>query len=70
MHQTQSTIRLGDDGTLDTVIYCVACGREYRFNYDPSNTETEANAEYDAFVAECIAEIEAEHTCEEDPIHG
>ncbi len=26
---------LGDDGTLDTVIYCNECGQEQRYNYDP-----------------------------------
>lgn len=25
---------LSDDGTMDTVFACAACGREYRFNYD------------------------------------
>lgn len=27
-------IRLGDDGTLDTVLVCRECGQETRYNYD------------------------------------
>lgn len=28
-----NTFLLGDDGTLDTVVYCSECGREARYNY-------------------------------------
>lgn len=27
-------IRLGDDGTLDTVVVCRECGKEARYNFD------------------------------------
>lgn len=55
---------LTDDGTLDTVIVC-ECGREHRFNFEPSfetESEDEAAAEYDAFIDECIADVA--DTCE------
>lgn len=66
-----SKIHLADDGTMDTVIRCSECGEEFRFNYDPSfedepETEDEAQDRYDAFVDECIEEIEAEHECSAD----
>ena len=35
-------IRLGDDGTLDTVVVCTVCGEEARYNYDPCGTEERA----------------------------
>ena len=28
------SINLGDDGTMDTVVFCSECGQEYRFNFD------------------------------------
>jgi len=33
-HPKRYRMDLGDDGTLDTVYVCSACGREYRFNFD------------------------------------
>lgn len=55
---------LTDDGTLDTVVVCDTCGREHRFNFEPSwyVSEDEAAAEYDAFTDECIADVN--ETCE------
>lgn len=35
-------IRLGDDGTMDTVLVCDECGHEARYNYD-SNVDREDN---------------------------
>jgi transcription elongation factor Elf1 len=59
---SSNRIRLGDDGTMDTVLVCRDCGREFRFNFDvgPLSDET---PEYDAWVAGIIAETEAEHVC-------
>lgn len=34
-------IVLSDDGTLDTVLECNKCGKEFRFNYDPGPDELE-----------------------------
>ena len=63
-------ILLGDDGTLDTVLYCSWCGREYRFTYDPidrdeltDDMDATDEQRYDEFVAECLQEVEEEHTC-------
>ena len=64
------SIYLGDDGTMDTVLCCDLCGEEFRFNYaayDDDTLDAAADeARYDAFVDDCIAEIEAEHECEDD----
>jgi hypothetical protein len=69
------SIELTDDGTMDTVLRCDECGEEFRFNYDATggtedeydltNEEMEAKdeEEYNAFVDDCIAEIEQEHEC-------
>ncbi len=56
--------RLGDDGTMDTVIYCSECGQEQRYNFDSAeaNAETEDDA-YDAFVDWCLEDFESEHEC-------
>lgn len=68
-------IELTDDGTLDTVLRCADCGEEFRFNYQTADarpvdeigrppTEREQQADYDAWLAECIVDVTAEHTCE------
>lgn len=65
---------LTDDGTMDTVVRCADCGAEMRYNYqtgadDPTDTAEASDADadamrlYDAFVDECIADAESEHTC-------
>lgn len=61
---------LTDDGTMDTVIKCDECGHETRFNYDgPGDgladggtpyTDAECEQMYDEYVAECIAECDAD----------
>jgi hypothetical protein len=65
---------LGDDGTLDTVLVCRECGREYRYNYDgglewnghDEPTNDNKDGAYTAFVDECIADAEDSHICGED----
>lgn len=66
-------IVLVDDGTFDTVIRCDACGRVYRFTYDPNlpsanpdYTVADATADYDAFITGCIEEVTIEHACHVD----
>lgn len=63
-------IVLGDDGTLDTVIVCTKCGREFRFNFDPdmhnddpdNHTCTDGSCDcYDKFVERCIEDVKSEH---------
>lgn len=66
--------RLGDDGTMDTVLVCEYCGAETRYTYDPSGdegadeelTEQEALATYDAWVQQLIEEFDEEHECQEE----
>ena len=62
-------IELTDDGTLDTVLRCSACGEELRYNYDggrllcegtPGEAETQS---YDDFVNWAIEDVESEHKC-------
>ena len=64
------SILLGDDGTLDTVVFCSECGREYRGNFDPAMPDTidDIEEDYKAFVESFIADIEAEHVCGEDDV--
>ena len=60
--------RLGDDGTMDTVVVCEECGEEVRGTYmpdgDPTDTRTDEQA-YDDFVAWLLKDAEADHECEE-----
>ena len=57
------SILLGDDGTLDTMVYCSECKREYRGNWDPSGEEDDT---YDNFINWLIDEVTDEHVCGED----
>lgn len=62
-------IRLGDDGTMDTVFYCAGCSEEFRFTYMAENCTCEddpAECEdcYDDFVYECLHELQEDHECE------
>lgn len=70
-----SRIALGDDGSLDTVLKCIECGEEFRFNYQQSDvedqqgvelSEQERKADYDDWVKSLINETEAEHVCGEE----
>jgi hypothetical protein len=45
--------RLGNDGSLDTIIVCSDCGWEMRYHYDP----------YSDFVDWCLDDAEGEHEC-------
>lgn len=47
-----------DDGTLDTVVKCDRCGREHRFNFEPSFEDG-----YETFVDECLTEVDEECDC-------
>lgn len=70
-------IRLGDDGTMDTVLVCRQCGAEARYNYDgPNDIEAasvdgameqlaDADEQYRAFVAWAIEDFDSEHDCSE-----
>ena len=65
---------LTDDGTFDTVIRCDECGHETRFNFDNDHDDSddsdvigenfERRTAYDAFVADCIVQLDDEG-CEE-----
>jgi hypothetical protein len=59
-------IILSDDGTMDTVLTCTECGKEFRFLFDcGSADEEDINDErmYAAYVEDCIADVESEHEC-------
>ena len=52
---------LTDDGSLDTVIMDNLTGEEHRFNYVHATDDGEYHdRQYDEFVNDCIAELEAE----------
>lgn len=53
--------RLGDDGTMDTVITCADCGYEERYTYDGEGGEKD----YMLWVYQLIEEFDDEHMCEE-----
>jgi len=61
-------IRLGDDGTMDTVLVCDECGQEIRYNFDPSGPDTidDIQQDYDAFVDWAIEDATESHECEQD----
>jgi hypothetical protein len=64
-------IYLGDDGTLDTVIYCGKCKAEERYNFDPTSIDCEdcndsdvaCESHYDDFVEDSLREFQDEHEC-------
>jgi len=66
-------IVLTDDGTLDTVLACEACGQEFRFNFGGEHGEDcnqIANGDcdcYGRFVDDCIADADWEHECPKHP---
>jgi len=63
-------IQLGDDGTLDTVVFCTECGEEFRGTWDggamddghgfPVLLDGDSR---DDFVKWMIADVTAEHEC-------
>ena len=66
-------IVLGDDGTMDTVVYCTKCGQEFRGNWDGGGTDDglphrsldddSYDDSYDDYVDWLIADVTAEHEC-------
>lgn len=66
-------IRLGDDGTMDTVLVCSKCGEEFRYNFEPSNdpvddeNDDDGPEAYDDFVKWAISDATEEHECPDDP---
>ena len=62
-------IVLGDDGTMDTVVYCTKCGQEFRGNWDGGGTDDGLphrfldDDSYDDYVDWLIADVTAEHEC-------
>ena len=57
-----SKFQLSDDGTPDTVVECVDCGRELWYNFDGGAE----GITYDDFVTFALLNAEDEHDCEED----
>ncbi len=55
--------RLGDDGTLDTVLVCKECGKEVRYNFDVGPDDTDIS--YDSWVVDILAEFDEDHECGE-----
>jgi hypothetical protein len=60
-------IVLADDGTLDTVLRCDDCNKEFRFTYagyDYGDIKDDDEA-YAAFVADMVNALKEEHVCNE-----
>ena len=66
-------IQLGDDGTLDTVVFCTECGEEFRGTWEefrgtwedgddsfPDRFDTDGRQD---FIGWLIADVTAEHEC-------
>jgi len=53
---------LSDDGTLDTVVVCEACGDEVRYTYQPDGDEDEVDGYLD-FVEWCLKDADEDHQC-------
>ena len=69
-----ANIVLADDGTLDTVLECLECGEQFRFNFASWADSLEGDKDdandmevYDVFVEVCIEDVESEHECETCP---
>jgi hypothetical protein len=56
--------RLADEGTLDTVIECILCGKREAYNYATS-VEADEGMDYESFIAVIIESLELEHYCGE-----
>lgn len=58
--------RLGDDGTMDTVIYCSECGEEARYNFDSDGMEEDGDSQtaYEDFVEWAIEDFNDSHECD------
>ena len=63
MTTAQSTIVLGDDGTMDTVVYCTQCGQEFRGTWDDDGTDDSLTGWHSLVVDWLIADVTAEHEC-------
>ena len=59
-------IRLGDDGTMDTVLVCDGCGEEMRYNFNHEDDCDEAGC-YDQFVDWALEDAQENHECEKMP---
>ena len=60
--QKEATFSLGDDGTLDTVIVCDACGEELRYNMD-AEFGSESDDRYEEFVDWATEDARDTHVC-------
>lgn len=65
-------IRLGDDGTMDTVLICRQCGAESRYNYQGElenvsyDEPDDAPMTYDTFIEWAMEDFDSEHECGSD----
>ena len=59
-------ILLGNDGSMDTVVFCSECGREYRGTWMPDSDDTDDT--YDAYVEWFMDDVGTSHICGEDDV--
>ena len=61
------TFSLGDDGTMDTVVFCDVCGQEERYSFDGCKACDDGHdgAEcYNKFIRWAQADANELHECE------
>lgn len=73
--QAKKGMRLGDDGTMDTVVVCADCGEELRYNFDGheegcdgdkgGGCEEYGQGCYSRFCDWALKDAAEEHECEE-----
>ena len=56
-------IQLGDDGTLDTVVFCTECGQEFRGTWEEFRGTWDDGDGRQDFIGWLIADVTAEHEC-------
>ena len=54
---------LTDDGTMDTVLACLECGEEARYNFANAESFPDGEEGYAAFVDWALADADEEHDC-------
>lgn len=52
-----------DDGTMDTVVQCGACGAEVRYTHQPG-PDGDCDETYEEFVAWALADARDSHECD------
>lgn len=55
---------LVDDGTMDTVVECMYCGEQLRYNYAAEDADPDDDYTYNEFVSDCLLDAREIHECD------